>query len=1498
MADGVIGTLRAILTASAVEFKRGFDDAVASTEKLESSSKKLGLGIIAVNNALELLQKGFGAIRAVGSALTAPLDAANEADRAIVSLEAALKAAGNTTPGFVADLENLATAQSRVSGVSDETVLNVEKQLVAFKATSAELPKLVQASLDFSTKTGDAASAAFILGRALDGETARLGQYGIFLEQGSTRTERLDQLVQQISARFGGQAAAAASTYAGRISVLKTQIQESLETLGSFVTRNTAVLSVVNSITAGVVKLTSALEAERGPIEAIVTGLVSLGKVKLEGAVDFLAATAKANNLPTLAAVLGAVSGAFRTGAGSAEQFKAQLTAAQDQVERGVGGAITLGNIYETVGSRGERSFKTIDAAVDGANKKYQTLTELLQAKPAEIAVKLADEAKSLLPSLNDLRDRLANFAVDVGAKMGELILSALGNALKAIPGKILAQFGPETDFPIRLDLDESEKKLKSIEDRLKAGQTFDIQAETTAAAAKLADLQKQTLALKDESERAPILVRIEADTARLAKLGADVSAIRFEATKPATLPITADTTSIREKVRAEEAATVQSFERLSADFKKLNPEIKFKLDAIDTKPLTDASDKAAELKTNLDRVGSDKIEAQVTADTAPAEGKIDALKNSPPRIVGDVSLSVDPSAQKKLDDLQAEAAKPATKHVDADTTAANAKVDSLAARITGALGRLLGPSEAGAAEIPTAAAAPVAPAATARLTVTTDLSAARRDLDAFSKEADAATRPRVLDVETGPGVAKLEALRAEASPTIIARVDADTAPAIAKTDALIAKLGSEAAAPIAITVEPREAFRQLDELTKRKLAAGEPFAINATVETKEATTDLDKLIAKAKEIDFLAPTASVRVVGATEGEAALARVIGIAQEKPVLDVRATTENATTKLAEFEERVARLDAVKAVSISADIAKATAPIEDLAARVARLDAVKPTIQVDAVTAPAQTRVETLAERVARLDAIKPTIAVDAGQITAASEKAAALDGSIIRLGSKSAEIKLTADTKQPTEALDELRLKTTGLEAKIPVDADASAASPKIDALQSKAEAPATKRVDADTTAATAKVDSLSARIAGALGSLFTLREAAAADIPTATPTPLPPSAGPIPAAVPLPTPGPSSVESTQREAAARQQLAAAAERQLVAETAITQNMIVQQDQQEALARDVARFNELNPTRKITLNTDDIDKATKKFTVMQITVDHVEQPRTIHIDANIAGVIDKLGVIESDITAGVDPLTIKAETTAAQQKLDELKKKLSAVRAEGNAGIELTIKADEAKLDAAQAKLTALQAEAEKPAVKPVSADTSEALKQVAELEARIEANVGRVAHGGGEIFGPAATRGDITATINQAVQATAQAIKSGDRAQLADISANLRDFLNSFGRLPGSTGPNVPSDIASAASAIETAIQRAGLGAIGFSARAETLGTGPQAILSQAIADAQKAQTGKQDETNTILRQSKDVAEKQLAATQNVEKGLASGSFATDMLKRQQAAQLLSGAVR
>lgn len=200
------------------------------TQRAGSAFSRLGASVITLNQAVQL---GNTIGRTFGAAFHAVIRAAGEAQQAVAALDQTLRSTGQYTRGYSDELRALAARLMVLTGNSDEAILGVERQLVAFGATRKQIEPLTRAVLDLSTGMGrDLNGAALLVGRALAGNFTMLGRMGIAVDENASSAVKLDQALGAIARRFGGQAEAQARTYEGRMRVLSELFGELEESIG------------------------------------------------------------------------------------------------------------------------------------------------------------------------------------------------------------------------------------------------------------------------------------------------------------------------------------------------------------------------------------------------------------------------------------------------------------------------------------------------------------------------------------------------------------------------------------------------------------------------------------------------------------------------------------------------------------------------------------------------------------------------------------------------------------------------------------------------------------------------------------------------------------------------------------------------------------------------------------------------------------------------------------------------------------------------------------------------------------------------------------------------------------------------------------------------------------------------------------------------------------------------------------------------------------------
>lgn len=229
----------------------------ANTAGFEAGAKKVSGGLKSLGSAFSgVLPAGAaqfltltGAITGTVSAFKFAIDQAAEAETVQAKLNAVLESTGGAAGLSADELDKMATSLSHLSTFDDEAIKGSEALLLTFTNIGKDVfPQVQQAILDVSTALGqDLQSSTIQLGKALNdpvkGITA-LQRVGVsFTQQQRDMIKSLVDtgdtlgaqkiIIAELNKEFGGQAAAAAKTYAGALAQLKNEAGNLGEALGT-----------------------------------------------------------------------------------------------------------------------------------------------------------------------------------------------------------------------------------------------------------------------------------------------------------------------------------------------------------------------------------------------------------------------------------------------------------------------------------------------------------------------------------------------------------------------------------------------------------------------------------------------------------------------------------------------------------------------------------------------------------------------------------------------------------------------------------------------------------------------------------------------------------------------------------------------------------------------------------------------------------------------------------------------------------------------------------------------------------------------------------------------------------------------------------------------------------------------------------------------------------------------------------------------------------------
>lgn len=293
--------IKVTITGDASSLNKAFGQAAGDTDGFGAKMSKLGDGMANVGKKMSI-----GITAPILLAGKQALDAAAEAEVIAAQTEAALKSTGGVAGVTAEHIGKLAESIDRKSMADDEAIQSGANLLLTFTNIRNEggkaggmFDQATQAAVDLSQAMGmDMSSAAMLVGKALNdpvkGVTA-LSRAGVQFTQ--VQKDQIKAMVdsgnaagaqalilKEFNTQFGGSAAAAANTEAGKRQQAMEDMGNALEKLGAIISPViTKIANVVTDLTAKFQKLTPAQQEMIVKVAAIAAALgpalIVLGKI-------------------------------------------------------------------------------------------------------------------------------------------------------------------------------------------------------------------------------------------------------------------------------------------------------------------------------------------------------------------------------------------------------------------------------------------------------------------------------------------------------------------------------------------------------------------------------------------------------------------------------------------------------------------------------------------------------------------------------------------------------------------------------------------------------------------------------------------------------------------------------------------------------------------------------------------------------------------------------------------------------------------------------------------------------------------------------------------------------------------------------------------------------------------------------------------------------------------------------------------------------------------
>jgi hypothetical protein len=211
----------------------GAKEAADELKQVEANAQGAGKSITDMQSAYRqiiALATSSVAIRVISDSISAFQQQARE----IVRMEGAMRVAGQYTAAYSAHLQDQANRYEDLFNVQAEATVSTQALLIQFGATSDEVDRLTQLTIDLSAATGqDMTRSANLLTRALSGEFEQFKRLGVELDEGATRGDKFESTIRQLEKRFGGMGGEVAKVN-GHLEKFQQNIDAQKKVIGEF----------------------------------------------------------------------------------------------------------------------------------------------------------------------------------------------------------------------------------------------------------------------------------------------------------------------------------------------------------------------------------------------------------------------------------------------------------------------------------------------------------------------------------------------------------------------------------------------------------------------------------------------------------------------------------------------------------------------------------------------------------------------------------------------------------------------------------------------------------------------------------------------------------------------------------------------------------------------------------------------------------------------------------------------------------------------------------------------------------------------------------------------------------------------------------------------------------------------------------------------------------------------------------------------------------------
>jgi hypothetical protein len=248
--------------------KTGFRQTLSEFKKLETNAQRFQFVMAKATSPAGLTAIGTAATTAA-YAIFNMANAAADDQKSQAILATALKNTTGATDAQVASVEELISKMQMAAGISDTELRSGFQNLARATGDVTKAQDLLTLATDISVGTGRSLETVTLgLSKAYQGNLGSLKRLGIPLDENIVKTKDFDAATRVLSDTFGGSAANAADTYAGKMAITQQKIDEAKETIGAlFIPVIEELTDVLGPAADGVATLANAFSSLKGKAE-------------------------------------------------------------------------------------------------------------------------------------------------------------------------------------------------------------------------------------------------------------------------------------------------------------------------------------------------------------------------------------------------------------------------------------------------------------------------------------------------------------------------------------------------------------------------------------------------------------------------------------------------------------------------------------------------------------------------------------------------------------------------------------------------------------------------------------------------------------------------------------------------------------------------------------------------------------------------------------------------------------------------------------------------------------------------------------------------------------------------------------------------------------------------------------------------------------------------------------------------------------------------------